>query len=1011
MGPEESLQSKLDPTEVTGEELINGNSNETLSNKDLKDIIRKFEKDWDGITAILNEKGANILSQIIEKQENIEDKEKIIYTMIKNSRSEDTRQKIKKAIKDINLQDIPKPLQTYLEIMYKNIEAKIIQREEQIKNLIYMFKALWCEYDTTTGDLSIKNEKNNLFETDQNGNRLHNPTITTEQNGEIKILWKAVEIKETTGLTNQTINTYIWVMQLDSKSIPLKYGDINTYINNNKEPLTQQQLDDLRKLISMMAERQPTDQDKYKQLLEDIKEVKSTETQEQEAKKLETDARNYLTIAPSPDRAKNLLEKSENRPLANKIFELIKNNKITESWQQDNFVWLIKTYIWSAKVTIDINYKNLQSAIKTWNELPYNRPKTNKKWEAIYLIVLATEDGKILQLFPGTMEEVHDYRAQNLQNEKTITDNTWKPENIGAFKVYDSEKGIIDLQAQFNQKDFETVIKYAEEVWSYKAFAMLLETTSDPTFLKNNIAAILSAVKKGNEWKEGKEEHMNGYYKILAQQTINILHANPSDLSTLQAYLSFIKDDPSNIWSTKDAQIVNRNILAVYGDEKIKNNNDPQFKEIQDLYLECKWLIDPNGSKDLITQISDNVDKFFETFGPIISKLMEMFGYSKEDILKYLPSDSIRTRFLEQFQEVNQMTTQQKENFWTIYKSIKTNENHDTSKSPKERIEEYRNDKISDTVKTSLEKNFTLLSPWLIQNLINTYNKKNKENPINESNFIANGKVKDDVNYKEQKGMLITELLDPKNSMWNSILNTHDMILNNQTANIGSKEKPNIQNINSTTEDRSIKTFDDVTKYLAVYVVTFDKPPFKHAMAENNIIDKVNPPENIDKTPKKPYEKSLTETTEKLKKWKYNNPEVVSLPETYSAWWWDFVQYEAQILNPIQKLLDTDIVERELSAFSLTADNADFLTTLQTKPQVLKDLITYIANTKEEGEVKTKLENIAKLFNNESWTPTLESIKEIKRQEDGNILVEINDNKKFTIKPGPEFEIPASSSS
>jgi hypothetical protein len=114
--------------------------------------------------------------------------------------------------------------------------------------------------------------------------------------------------------------------------------------------------------------------------------------------------------------------------------------------------------------------------------------------------------------------------------------------------------------------------------------------------------------------------------------------------------------------------------------------------------------------------------------------------------------------------------------------------------------------------------------------------------------------------------MLITELLDPKNSMWNSILNTHDMILNNQTANIGSKEKPNIQNINSTTEDRSIKTFDDVTKYLAVYVVTFDKPPFKHAMAENNIIDKVNPPENIDKTPKKPYEKSLTETTEKLKK-------------------------------------------------------------------------------------------------------------------------------------------------
>jgi hypothetical protein len=49
---------------------------------------------------------------------------------------------------------------------------------------------------------------------------------------------------------------------------------------------------------------------------------------------------------------------------------------------------------------------------------------------------------------------------------------------------------------------------------------------------------------------------------------------------------------------------------------------------------------------------------------------------------------------------------------------------------------------------------------------------------------------------------------------------------------------------------------------------------------------------------------------------------------------------------------------------------------------VLKDLITYTASTKGEGEEKIKLTNIAKLFDNTGEPPVVESIQEIKKQDD-----------------------------
>gem|GEM_PF-4993827 len=99
-------------------------------------------------------------------------------------------------------------------------------------------------------------------------------------------------------------------------------------------------------------------------------------------------------------------------------------------------------------------------------------------------------------------------------------------------------------------------------------------------------------------------------------------------------------------------------------------------------------------------------------------------------------------------------------------------------------------------------------------------------------------------------------------------------------------------------------------------------------------------------------------------------------------------------MQPLSMMLSINKLTGENTNFAETTKNIDKFVALKSKPQVLKDLITYTANKPENKDKKTDIDKIA---------ANVTAIKEIKKQDDGNLLVQIDDTKKFTINPGPIF--------
>jgi len=959
----------------------------------------------------------SILWEIAKEDEKFANSQhlKIIQSILESETNFNTRKTIQyptnfKEAADEDITNIEQPqLSNYLKVEQEAYKSKVVSRYNEILTpQIAKRRALGLRF--SKGQLTINNTTYNLLDAIQkewkNERKYQDIHLKKEKNGSYTLSIDKQDFplqpqSAPTSIDDITnISQYTWFLELGT--ISPSFDMIKTLVENQKNnpSLTDEEKSSILTLLQVAQEKVAwIEKTKYQTLINTLNNIQTNEQIKGKQESLQAQAIDFLAMDPTAEQAEKLFWDKADRKLSNQILRMVKDNKV-EGDLKNNIVTLVKNYLWGRINELDqskVTFETIQKSIKTWNELP-NRPD-KYKWEEIRLIQLKTTSGKNIEIFPWKIDDIHEARAiQTIESEVNEDKDTLKD-------------GL--------KKDINQFITDYDEKWSYMTFKHALEQ-QDANYLKTNLQTILDSIKDHPHGIEWKNEKINGYYGIITWEIKRKILDNPKDIGILQAYLSIIRKNQLYIGTDKDPQLENRkNILSAV--MKVIAKNPEEFKKIQEDFNACKDAIDPENKVTMITQIADNIDKFFETFGPHIAKLMERFGYSKADILKKLPK-SVRAKFLEQFQEMHAISAEQKKNYHEVLKGMSLDDNDiDEFIKLKDKADEenkkltrddykYIADKTINRVKqdnnsinkitTSLTNNFTLLSPWLVSSLFKKYKKDNKDTTLKEDTFILNGKIRDDID-ENDKSRLISLLTDKTSPIWTDIKSTHNQILENKSTNLWTKEEPDRNDINGTKEDRFITSPLHVGEYIAAYAVTFDKPPFHHAMAENNLnIDSEEPKEKTDEEKSlEEYNSRLAKITNILKDGKYTvsgNQE--DLPTTYPTT--GLEQYENDVLKPLQELLSTNEFDNKKN-FDRTTTNSDILKSLETRPQVLKDLLTYIAKDKTDP-AKAELTKLADKFMNDTSPAALESIESI-TEDNWTLLVTINDTKKLTIKPGPEF--------
>ena len=703
---------------------------------------------------------------------------------------------------------------------------------------------------------------------------------------------------------------------------------------------------------------------------------------------------------------------------------LFDSNNLEEIWrnenQKKNLIDLLETYssIWEKDENGNYKYDPYSidfDDIKSYTQTTTEKDTRYKKGINVIRIPVKINLGpdigkpKELEIFFWTTQQLHDARAE-------------KTKSLPEAKEKSLQK--LTLATDKMPLPINTIITNLDEAWSYSAFRDFLNI-ADKDYLANNMQSILEAIRTENEKKDDPDDKINGYYNVLANHVAKL--ARGGDLATLKIYLSFVKDNTSYLGTDSASKIATRNVIGRFGDTYNRDPNNPEHKELQSLLLTAKAQIDPNIKKDIITQIEDGVGAFMEQYWSAIATIVDFF-WGKWAFMKMIPA-AMREKFMEKFKETNQMTEEQKRNFEDIDKSfawVNADKNRETEAfkgKPKEKAKEIINTLKNQTwdnsdktkIKSWLENNFTKLSPWLVGNIIREYNKKHKDTPIQADTILVSDKKWLPVAIKEteDKTKIIEELLNSESTMRKSIDVAHSRIIENSSYNFSTEDKQmEDENINGTQEYKWIQSFRDVATYIAVYSATGWKPPYNYAISENNISTETNPriekPTTPPLTPEQQAEKTLNDSLKKAsdeittgniipaefdvaKTTKMNDPNKV---------------YFETIIDPIGTGLSSEEIIKGKSKFEITVSNPDIINALEKKPQVFKDIITYMkeAHTIHDDIIYNnttmdtdKLDNIIKFFDNNTIDITVANDKK-------SMEVKSADNKKLTIKPGPIFE-------
>lgn len=1036
----------------------------SLSKSNPEDIVANretFKKLLDNIgkDGVQDTVDFKIWASILDSNVNVELRKSVITE--ENIKALVENKDIQKKVEGLTKQD--QELKNYLNWIIENHKKRVESRQSDIQDLpVYQLAAYGVVYNQESWLIGNGAKSYNLYAIDINTTEWkYNPTIVTDKEGN-KILQldkdrshdiPLVNKEKPNDLSQENIKQYIGLMQIDNNMNWLDYEKINTYIENLENP-TEEERNDLLELIKQAKRLQPTDAKKYDLLTAQLNQLG---THEQSEKNNETWLDQLKTILNLPNQTQeqllangtNLFEK--NRAAFDVLFSEENQKKLTPE-QKITLRNIIIKYMLGEKVDInekitldekDDNWKNIiknkyilpdlnnisfiinDQKYTQWTKIIQINPSeiqvVNKQWE---INSLWKSQDKSYEIFFWTTQQLHDARAEKTKENNykvSITEITdkqkiWPDGNPilddKGNPVYEVESSSTDLSKLWNPIDIATFIKYADEAWSYSTFRDVLNLPSTPKdYLANNMQSILETIRTENKEKDGEDDKINGYYNVLANHVAKL--ARGGDLATLKIYLSFVKDNTSYLGTDSASKIATRNVIGRFGDTYNRDPNNPEHKELQSLLLTAKAQIDPNIKKDIITQIEDGVGAFMEQYWSAIATIVDFF-WGKWAFMKMIPA-AMREKFMEKFKEANQMTEEQKRNFEDIDKSfawVNADKNRETESfkgKPKEKAKEIINTLKNQTwdnsdkskIKSWLENNFTKLSPWLISNIIREYNKKHKDTPIQADTILVSDKKWLPVAIKEteDKTKIIEELLNSESTMRKSIAVAHSHMIENSNYNFSTEDKQmEDENINGTQEYKWIQSFRDVATYIAVYSATGWKPPYNYAISENNISTETNP--RIEKpttpilTPEQQAEKTLKDSIKKITE-EIKKPESESIiPKAFNV---DDIKttdnpnkkYFNEIISPLNELLSEKNIDTSSSKtkFAVTADNKGLLESIKNKPQVLKDLITYINPTNKDSLNKS-IESVT-------------TLKDITKDTNGNILVNIDDKKKITIKAGP----------
>jgi hypothetical protein len=700
----------------------------------------------------------------------------------------------------------------------------------------------------------------------------------------------------------------------------------------------------------------------------------------------------------------------ENSAAYNKLFETGAIDTLT--WpQQENLKNIILTYaLWGVNIfATDDKGKKLYTIPEKIDQTWFKTEDAKyMSWTQIIQIPQKNIIGiagweKVYEIYFWTIDQLHAARTKKTtdENNKILHEKT--------------------LQPNWEPKAIQGIISWLDEAWSYKAFRAFLDNldNADPKYLANNFGTLLPEIQKshidnGKEQLEWARSKIDGYYRVIAEKVVDL--AEKWDKNTLQTYLQYIKATPSYLWNDSPTRIQTWNIVAERGDKNILKSTNPADTELHNLYTETKTQLENRTKKDILTQLDDNFELFMERYGAAIALIVDFFWW-KGTFMKMLPS-AMRHKFIEKFKESNKMSEWQIKNFNIIQTSFKEISGTPIGKPAEDIIKDTKeHPETLSTIKVWLEKNFTVISPSLIIKTIKDYNKKqpSDETKLKPEDFVMFDEKWVAISTKNAawKEKIIEELLGSDTMRKNIIeANKHvvanakfDLRTDNEVEKWKGKDKEN-QDINGSKEPKGIGSYADVAIYIAAYAATGGTPPYHHVISENDTIktstahtEKKIESTETPKTKEQLHIEELKNINDMITEGKYKNTETesVDFPTDYN--WTDYPQYEENIIKPLSSLFSNNKPDDSQpdTLFTYTTKNITELSALQSNPQVLKDLITYTANKPENKEQKTTIEKIA---------TDITAIKEIKKQDDWNILVQIDDNKKMIIKPGPTFELP-----
>jgi hypothetical protein len=443
--------------------------------------------------------------------------------------------------------------------------------------------------------------------------------------------------------------------------------------------------------------------------------------------------------------------------------------------------------------------------------------------------------------------------------------------------------------------------------------------------------------------------------------------------------------------------------------------------------LLVKSQIDPTKAKgDILEQVDANLDKFMETFGPAIAMVVD-FLWWKGTFMKMLPS-AMRDKFKENFKKNSEMKGKEWERFDALYGALIKKEGEITdekildtpipNKTADKIIEDVQGGEEQPKLKIILEKNFTSLSPSLVYKVINEYNKSKKPEeqikPEDVVTFNAKGapeSVKDNATDKH-KEIIVAQLLHNTSPMWKDIKNAYEHTKKNSSVDLRTEKEADkwlteksAVDINWSETYKGIGSYADVAVYIAAYVSTAGgNTPYHHVISEN---DKIV-------TSKSHKEKTTSNETSEQKiaqeKTKFNTDLLAikteiekttdnAIPTTFDVSKISTdndvnKKYFDKILNPLNTAFSSDKKIGNESLFSLAAANTDILTTLKSKPQILKDLLSPIQQTSQKTDAakKAAIEAIA---------TTVTAIKDIKERKWNYNSTDRWYKQKFIITAGP----------